>query len=1008
MKRILSVILTWVLLLSLIVPSVTLKASAKAFDPNEEYKDLNLRFWNDEKPNERFYINAASRYILETVKEPKMGSTFGEWSVMDLLRGMYTGVDYINYIPADYFTKYTEGINTYVESKAGELDRNKSTEWSRLTLAMTALGIPITNVGGYDFVDRLSQSYKFSYRQGINGPIWELIALDTGNYEMVKIPSKYTEGDINTKGRMIDYILGKEIVDKDGIIGGWALAGKVADPDITGMALQALAPYYLNQAKYQRAEATATYEEFKKAVERAVLAMAKMQQPGGGFNAWGNVNAESTSQVIVALTALKIDPKTKSVELPTIGKTATFNREAGINDGVTTDNMIDMLVSFFAEGSGSSPEVSGFKHVTAGYDGGGGSGTGVNAMATDQALYGLIAYDRFKNGEKSLYDMTDQSAGQYKNMKTKRFNITFHTAATKQEKQASPYSTVKIPASSPTTNEKITSWNSKADGSGTVYLANELLVVPEHDIELYAQFKANTYTILFNLNGGQFNKVMMDRYTSTEEVILPQEKELKKEGYIFVGWYENAAYTGSTITKIAKGSSGNKQYYAKWVDQWALANEVNALIMTLPTTITEKNEIQVKNIRAAYDKLTVEDRIHVTNYGKLLDAELQLQQLLQGTDEELTDEEKAMKLVEMINMLPSEENLTLQDQASIQAVRTAYTALTVSQKMNVSNYSILLKLEKVFEKIEGVEIDEQVASEVTNKIKLIPKVSDLTLVDEEVINLARTAYDVIKMSQQKLVKNYNTLLQAELALEVLKNDKLIEVNPVKNKTTVVTGKTTANTEVTVLRSGIEIASSKTTSKGLFSIKIPAQTAGTKLVVKTNGASKTVVVEVSKILATPTVNAIGEKSTEITGKATKGMTIFANVKGTKIGTATVSSSGNYTMKIKAQKKGTKVSITIKDAMNNKSGIRSMTVQAAKKLATPSANSINSKSTKITGKATKGMTVFATVKGTKIGTATVSSSGNYTMKIKAQKKGAKILIAIKDGMNNKSKIRSITVK
>ncbi|MFQ9288554.1 MAG: hypothetical protein ACLR3X_10480 [Intestinibacter bartlettii] len=46
-------------------------------------------------------------------------------------------------------------------------------------------------------------------------------------------------------------------------------------------------------------------------------------------------------------------------------------------------------------------------HVNEGYDGGG-SGTGLNAMATDQRMYALDAYYRYINGKK-LYDMTDAS-----------------------------------------------------------------------------------------------------------------------------------------------------------------------------------------------------------------------------------------------------------------------------------------------------------------------------------------------------------------------------------------------------------------------------------------------------------------------------------------------------------------------------------------------------------------------------------------------------------------------
>ena len=143
-KKVFSMLIVFILILSML----PIQSFAKtAFDPKEDHKQLDLRFWEDEQPDIGFYINASTRYILETVTEPKMGSTFGEWSVMDLLRGMYTGYDYINYIPEDYFKNYLKGIEGYVIGKEGNLDRNKSTEWSRLILTLSSLGYDITNVG---------------------------------------------------------------------------------------------------------------------------------------------------------------------------------------------------------------------------------------------------------------------------------------------------------------------------------------------------------------------------------------------------------------------------------------------------------------------------------------------------------------------------------------------------------------------------------------------------------------------------------------------------------------------------------------------------------------------------------------------------------------------------------------------------------------------------------------------------------------------------------------------
>ena len=130
-------------------------------------------------------------------------------------------------------------------------------------------------------------------------------------------------------------------------------------------------------------------KEVKKAVDRALKIMSKKQLSTGGYNSWGTENCESTAQAIVALTALGIDIDTDSRFIKTDKKG-------------NKNTLMDGMMQFYCKGGG-------FAHVNEGYDGGGGSGTGLNAMATDQGMYALDAYYRYINGKKKLYDMTDAS-----------------------------------------------------------------------------------------------------------------------------------------------------------------------------------------------------------------------------------------------------------------------------------------------------------------------------------------------------------------------------------------------------------------------------------------------------------------------------------------------------------------------------------------------------------------------------------------------------------------------
>ncbi len=80
------------------------------------------------------------------------------------------------------------------------------------------------------------------------------------------------------------------------------------------------------------------------------------------------------------------------------------------------------------------------------------------------------------------------------------------------------------------------------------------------NIALYAKWALDNYSITFNSNGG--SKLASQSYNiETEISSLPTPT---KSGYTFVGWYQNSNFIGNKITRIAKGTYGNIQLYAKW------------------------------------------------------------------------------------------------------------------------------------------------------------------------------------------------------------------------------------------------------------------------------------------------------------------------------------------------------------------------------------------------------------------------------------------------------------
>lgn len=296
-------------------------------------------------------LNATMAQMAATVTEPVFGTTAGEWTVLSLARGGYYAKD--NAYFTDYYDRIVETVNTEAAkvNMTGALHKNKSTENSRLIVALSALGKDATSVGDWDLVEAYSANgFSWIKRQGLNGTIWALIALDSGNY---------ATSDTTIRQQCVDAIVAAQHDD-----GGWSLMANKAyasDPDVTGMALTALYPY-----RDQAAVAEVCAE--------AIACLSAIQHDNGTFASGGSECSESCAWAIIAATTWGINPDTDS---------------RFIKNG---NSAVDGLLAHYVE------EEAMFQHII---------GAGINAMGTDQGCYGLVAYDRFVSGKPALYDYSD-------------------------------------------------------------------------------------------------------------------------------------------------------------------------------------------------------------------------------------------------------------------------------------------------------------------------------------------------------------------------------------------------------------------------------------------------------------------------------------------------------------------------------------------------------------------------------------------------------------------------
>ena len=296
-------------------------------------------------------LNATLAMQAATVTEPAFGTNYGEWTVFGLARGGYFEENSQYF--ADYYDRIVETVNTTAASvdMSGALDKSKSTDNSRLIMALASIGRDATKVGNWDLVEAYSANgINWIKKQGMNGTIWALIALDCGGYET---------SDPTIRQQCVDAIVEAQHDD-----GGWSLVTAKTQPsnvDITGMTLTALYPYRDQAA-------------VKEACDEAFTWLSESQMDNGGFPYGTGETSESCVWAIVAATTWGINPDTDP---------------RFIKNG---NSAIDNLLTYYLE------DEAKFEHSR---------GAGANAMATDQATYALVAYNRFVNNQPALYDYSD-------------------------------------------------------------------------------------------------------------------------------------------------------------------------------------------------------------------------------------------------------------------------------------------------------------------------------------------------------------------------------------------------------------------------------------------------------------------------------------------------------------------------------------------------------------------------------------------------------------------------
>lgn len=235
---------------------------------------------------------------------------------------------------------YLSSLENKINSINGNMDQ--PIEYAKIVIGLMAMGKEPSNFQGYNFIEKIYNNGQME-NETINTYIFALIALDSGKFD---VPTNA----LWTRDKLVKKILDNITIDK-----GWDYAGDKTDPDMTGMAITALAPYK-------------DRDDVKVALEEAVEKLSSMQNQNGGFSSAGTENSESSCQVIIGLCANGIDP----------------TGDKFVKNG---KNPLDTLLEYRTEDNG-------FSHI---------KGTGYNGMATEQAMEALLAYKMLNEGKGSIY-----------------------------------------------------------------------------------------------------------------------------------------------------------------------------------------------------------------------------------------------------------------------------------------------------------------------------------------------------------------------------------------------------------------------------------------------------------------------------------------------------------------------------------------------------------------------------------------------------------------------------
>lgn len=259
-----------------------------------------------------------------------------DWAIFALGRNQEEGCEKL-------YEDYYQGVLALLADPAAKLI--PTSDYIRLSLSLTAIGIDPRNIEGNDLLEKIDQADRENYFQMSTSSLAYALAL------MERYPDSFSG---TLKEDTIQKILDAQ--QADGSFEYTAGAG-FSDPDSTAQAMQGL----MLLGDTYASEIQAAVDWLK----------AQMNEDGAILN-WGAANPSSTAQVLIAF-AQK-------------GEVPANDQEKTLYDGIMTFALDN---GSFLDANWQTGELE------------------YNEYATGQCFQALVAYSRMVNGQSALFDLSD-------------------------------------------------------------------------------------------------------------------------------------------------------------------------------------------------------------------------------------------------------------------------------------------------------------------------------------------------------------------------------------------------------------------------------------------------------------------------------------------------------------------------------------------------------------------------------------------------------------------------